>query len=482
MMKLGKFQRAALLLAGAVAAAAVAAPPTQAPRTRAPAARPAAKPARGAPAKPAADGAAQAAAPQGGAPAAGGLNIPANPSLLGDTNTAVRKATAIVNGTVITGTDVDQRLALIVLANNGQIPAEEMVRLREQVLRNLVDETLQIQAAAAQDIKVEPTEVDNYFNRYAQSFNQTPQQFAELLRRSGSSPASVKRQIQGEMAWTRLQRNKIEPFVNVSEDEVKSVIARLTASRGAQEYHVSEIFLSATPETAATARANAERIVQQLRGGASFLAYARQFSEASTAAIGGDLGWVRPEQLPEQIGAALRQIPVGVVSDPIAIPGGFSIIAVTDTRQILTADPRDAVLSLKQMSIAIPAGLAKPEAEARIQQLVQTTQTMGGCGGAEAAAQRIGGEVVANDQVKVRDLPAVLQNNILSLQPGQATTPFGSTQGSISVLVLCGRDDPPPVGAVSYDQVYNQLAEARVNMRARRLLRDLRRDAVVDYR
>jgi peptidyl-prolyl cis-trans isomerase SurA len=198
--------------------------------------------------------------------------------------------------------------------------------------------------------------------------------------------------------------------------------------------------------------------------------------------VGGDLGWVRPEQLPEQLAAAVRQIPVGVVSDPIAIPGGFSIISVTDTRQVLTADPRDAVLSLKQMSVAIPAGIAKPEAEAKIQQLVQTTQTMGGCGGAEAAAQRIGAEVVANDQVKVRDLPPVLQNSVLTLQPGQSTTPFGSTQGSISVLVLCGRDDPAPVGAVSFDQVYSQLAEARVNMRARRLLRDLRRDAVVDYR
>ena len=44
------------------------------------------------------------------------------------------------------------------------------------------------------------------------------------------------------------------------------------------------------------------------------------------------------------------------------------------------------------------------------------------------------------------------------------------------------RDDPAPVNALSYDQVYNQLSEERVNMRARRYLRDLRRDAVVDYR
>jgi peptidyl-prolyl cis-trans isomerase SurA len=89
--------------------------------------------------------------------------------------------------------------------------------------------------------------------------------------------------------------------------------------------------------------------------------------------------------------------------------------------------------------------------------------------------------VVANDQVKVRDLPAQLQSTVLTLGVGQATAPFGTPE-RVSVLVLCGRDDPPAQGDLSYDQVSRQLTEARVNMRARRYLRDLRRDAVIDYR
>jgi peptidyl-prolyl cis-trans isomerase SurA len=371
-------------------------------------------------------------------------------------------------------------LALVVLANQGRVQPDEMQRLRDQVLRNLVDETLQIQAAEAADIKVEQREVDAYYARFAQSQNKTPQQFSDFLRSIGSSAASIKRQIKGEMAWTRLQQHKIEPFVNISEDEVQSIIKRLNAEKGTTEYHVSEIFLSATPETAAQARANADRIVQQIRGGASFLAYARQFSEASTAAVGGDLGWVRPEQLPEQIAAAVRAQPVGTISDPIAIPGGFSIIAVQDTKQILTADPRDATLSLKQLSLVFPANSPRTDVEAKAQQLGQAGQSMGGCGGAEAAAGRLGAEVVGNE-VKVRDLPPALQQMLLGLAVGQATAPFGTTE-RVSILVLCGRDDPPPVNNVSYDQVAGQLTEQRVNMRALRYLRDLRRDAVVDYR
>jgi peptidyl-prolyl cis-trans isomerase SurA len=470
MMKLGTFQRAAMLIAGTCAAAAVAAPQTGR-RAPAPAPRRTAAPLPAASAPAAAPG-----------PSAAGLNLPANPQFLADTN-SVRKATAIVNGTVITGTDVDQRLALFMLASGGaQIPPEQMKAVREQVLRDLVDETIEIQAAEQEKIKVTDAEINQYYGRYAQNFKQSPAQFTAFLRANGSSALSVKRRIWGEIAWSRLQRSRIEPYVNVSEDEVKQVMNRLNAAKGTQEYRVAEIFLSATPETAATVRANADRILQQLKQGGAFGAYARQFSEASTAATNGELGWVRAEQLPDPLAAAVRQMPVGGVSEPIAIAGGYSILALEDSRQVLTADPRDAVLSLKQLSITFTPNMPRPAVEAKIQELVRTTQSMGGCGGAEAAAQRIGAEVITNDQVKVRDLPTQIQTSLLGLQVGQSTAPFGAVNEKVSVLVLCGRDDPPVAGDVSFEQVYNQLTEARVNMRARRYLRDLRRDAVIDYR
>ena len=445
-MKLGTFGRAALLLSVSVAAAA-------------------------------------AVAQTGGAleAPAGNLNLPSNVQFLGKEDPSVRKATAIVNGTVITGTDIDHRLALIVLANEGRVPADELPRLRQQVLRNLVDESLQIQAAEAADIKIEQKEIDRYFEQYAKNFKQTPAGFAAYLRAQGSSDRSIKRQIHGEMAWTRLLRRQIEPFVSVGEDEVQQLIDRLKASKGTQEYRILEIFLPSTPETAPETQANAQRILAQLRQGASFQAYARQFSEASTAAVGGDLGWVRAEQLPEPLAEAARVIPVGRVSDPIPVPGGVSILAVQDKRQVLTADPRDAVLSLKQMSVTFK-GMTRAQAAPKVEQLARTSQTMGGCGAAEAAGAQIGAEVVSNDQMKVRDLPPALQEMLLSLSVGQATAPFGSFEESVRVLVLCGRDDPVASDGPSYDQVYAQLNEERVNRRARRYLRDLRRDAVVDYR
>jgi peptidyl-prolyl cis-trans isomerase SurA len=420
------------------------------------------------------------AAAQGGAPE-GRLNLPGDIQFVGKQEPGVRKATAVVNGEVITGSDIDHRLALVVASSQAQIPPEEIERVRAQILRNLIDETLQIQAARQQEITIERRDIDEYYARFAQSFRRTPEQFSAYLRTIGSSESALKRQIQGELAWQRVQRRQIDPFVNVGEEEVQARIRAILADTGTVEYRVAEIFMSSTPETAAQVQANAARILQQLRGGASFAAYARQYSEASTAAVGGDLGWVRAGQLPEELAAIVRQMPVGAFSDPIPVPGGVSIIALADSRQIGLPDPRDAQLSLTQISLDLPAGLTDAQVQAKVQQLGNAVQNMGGCSGAAAASQALGGEILVNDAVRVRDLPPALQPMLLQLSVGQATTVFGSRE-RISSLVLCGRDDPAPVSGPNANEIQQQIEQDRANRRAQRYLRDLRRDAVIDYR
>lgn len=394
----------------------------------------------------------------------------------------VRRVTAKVNGEVITGTDIDRRLALILAANQGQVSAEELNRLRAQVLNNLIDETLQIQEAKAQEIAVSQQDVNETYARVAQqNFGRDLNTMNAELVKMGSAPSSLKRQIEGELAWQRLQQRNIQPFVNVSEEEVNEVMARLQASKGTAEYRLGEIFLSATPANREAVAQNAAQIVQQLQQGGNFVAYARQYSEASTAAVGGDLGWIRLEQLPQQLGQAAVQMTANQLVGPIEIPGGFSILLMLDKRQILTADPRDAVVSLKQISLALPSGASQDRLNQMLDGFRQGVARMGGCANADAVAAEIGVEIVTNSQVQVRSLPGALQESILALQVGQTTAPFGSLEEGVRVLMLCDRQDPQAADGPSFDDIMFQLEEERVNKRAQRYLRDLRRDAIIEY-
>ena len=418
-----------------------------------------------------------------GASSADTFNIPDDIEILGANNPNIRRATAIVNGTIITGTDVDQRVALILAANEAAPSEDELKRLRLQVLRNLIDETLQIQEAQAQEIGVEREEVDGTFSRLAsERFNRSLPALEEYLRSIGSSSASLKRQIEGELAWDRLLRRNIAPFVNVSAGEVNELYERLQASRGTAEYRIGEVYLSATPTTREAVSQNASRIVEQLRAGGSFVAYARQFSEASTAAVGGDLGWIRLEQLQNpQLETVARELSPGQLAGPIEIPGGFSILYMIDKRQVGMADPRDALLSLKQIALDFPAGTSQEDARLRAGAFAQAVSEIRGCGEADSAAAAMGAQIVSNDEIPVRSLPEALQASMLELSIGQTTVPFGSLDEGVRVLMLCGRDDPQVEAGPNAEQLMAQLEDERINKRAQRYLRDLRRDAVIEY-
>jgi len=293
----------------------------------------------------------------------------------------------------------------------------------------------------------------------------------------------MRRQIEGELAWNRYLRKRVEPFVNVGDEEVKAIIDRLQAAKGTEEYHLAEIYLNATPDQQTQVEAQGRQIIGEIqKAQAPFSYFARNYSAATTRAVGGDLGWVRAAQLPAELSEASQQMQVGQVAGPIPVPGGYSILYLVDKRQVLTADPRDARLSLKQMTIKFPANTTQAQASARTAQFATEIRKLQGCGSVDKVGQTLNAEVVQNDTVRIRDLPGPLQEIMTKLQVGQASPPFGSPSEGVRTLVLCGRDDPVSGQLPGAEQIQSQLEQQRVNLRAQQALRDLRRDAVIDYR
>lgn len=412
---------------------------------------------------------------------AANLDLPKDIQLLGKPDPNVRKPTALVNGYVITRTDIDQRFALFVALNQLKLTAEEQDRLRLQVLRLLTDETIQIQEAKANDITIPADQVDRSFASISSRYQRTPDQMRAWLREIGSSERSFKRQIEGEIAWQRVIQRKVGAFINVGDEEVKSIIDRLEEAKGTEEFQLREIYISATPERQGEVFQAMQQMIQQMQQGRPF-EYFAQFSEATTRSVGGDLGWVRAGMLPAQLAQAAQQMQVGQVAGPIEVPGGFSILYLVDKRQVLTADPRDAKLSLRQLTVKFPAGTTQAQAQTKASEFATVLKSTAGCGAVGKAAETLGAEVVDNDSVRARDLPPQLQDIILKLQIGEATPPFGSPEEGVRALVLCGRDDPKTASLPSADQIREQIEETRTNLRAQRYLRDLRRDAIIDYR
>lgn len=411
----------------------------------------------------------------------GGLNIPDNPTLLGQ-NPDLRLASAKVGGAIITGTDIDRRIALEVIGQDTKIPPEEMNQLRVAIRNRLIDELIQIQKATEDDMAVEDERVTQTFNRVAQqNFGQNPNVLDEYLSQFGTSADTLKFKIRAELAWQRLLSRYVSPFVNVSEEEVREIIARQEAAKGQEEYFYGEIALPATPETQQQVYQTALQIVEALKQGADFRAIAARRSQISTAAQGGDSGWLRADRISPSIADTIRSMEIGQLIGPVEVSGGYSILLLRDKRRILTTDPRDAILSLAQISTPLPAGITEATFQTFQTDYLGRVRSIRGCGDLDRGASENGYTVVRNQEVPARNLPASLQGELLSLSLGQVTRPFPAGDNSISVLMLCGRDDPQVAAAPDFDKVLADLEDERINKRAQAFLRDLRRDAIVTY-
>lgn len=409
------------------------------------------------------------------------LEIPGGTLLYKPNDPNVRRATAVVNGEIITGTDIDQRIMLLTQGDLAAVPAEQREQLRIEILGQLVDETLRIQEAEANEITVANTEIEEYIGRVAQqNFKRSVPEAEKYLTEIGSSIASLRKQVKAEISWNRVLGRNVTPFINVSDDEVIAEQNKLSANKGKIEYRIGEIFLRADDSNREQVYETARKLLEQLRQGAPFPDMARQFSEASTAAQGGDLGFVKLNVLPQAIAtAALEMNQNEIVVVPVQ--GGVSLVLLIDKRQIGMSDPRDSTLELKQIAVDFPKGTTEAQAGPLVKRFAEETQKINGCGAADSVAKSLGAEVVNRDGIRIGDLPGPLQQVMLGLNVGQSTPPYGSLEDGVRVFVLCGRNAPKEVAQKSFEQIQSEIEDERVERRAQLYMRSIRRDAIIDY-
>ena len=254
---------------------------------------------------------------------------------------------AVVNEDVITESDFNSRMKMILVSSGLPDTADIRLKLRGQVMGTLIDEQLMFQEAGRLDLKAEPQEIQKGFALLAAQNKFEPAQFKAALIKSGIAFSTMERQISAQIVWTKVVQKKIHPRLSVSESDVDDYLARLAANVGKTEYLASEIFLPVeSRKDDAQVRQLAQNIVEDLRlRGAPFAQIAQQLSKAAGAQNGGSLGWVQEDQLAREMRGVLQSLEKGQVSDPVRSPQGYHIMWLRDMREIAeaTLPTREAV-------------------------------------------------------------------------------------------------------------------------------------------
>jgi peptidyl-prolyl cis-trans isomerase SurA len=382
---------------------------------------------------------------------------------------------AVVNDEAITSDDVKDREGLVFISSG--LPQDEATRknVRERVLKNLIQEKLQLQEAKHNGIDVAKTDLEAALNSVAKQNNIPMEEMDAMMKKANVPRQTLLDQIKATLSWTRVIQRTLRPQVEVGDDEISAVLERIKANEGKPEYLMSEIFLAIdNPADEAKVQTLADSLVARMKEGAPFAVIAQQFSQGTGAINGGDLGWVQSGQLSGELDNALQKLTKGQVSPPIRMADGLHLLGKRDERIISAVDPTAIEVHLRQASLPLLAR-SMQDAKADIDAFRQTITS---CGTLTTRANEFPDWTVADMGVKrMSELPPWLANLAKALPINEPSKAMEKSSYAI-LLYVCERND----SGTDRSNIMSTLGNEKLDLQARRLLRDLQRSASIEMR
>jgi len=423
--------------------------------------------------------------------------VAAAPAAAQQASIVVDRVVGVVGNKPLLASQVDEEL-FSRQSQGAQLPTEDSVamhQLRTQVLNDLIDQEVLVQAAL-QDTAVKVTDqevaarVEQQIKRVRQGFTSEIDYRNELRKAGFGSPEEYRRWLTEQQRRGALQEallasmrndDKLKP-VTPTEQQMRDFYDEHKASLGKRPATISfrQIVVAPQADSAskAAARALADSIAAALREGADFATAARRFSQdPGSKEQGGDLGWLRrgPPLAPEFEKAAFA-LPVGVISNPVESPFGYHIIQVKraqpaeiDVRHILimptvtNADAEAARLLADSLAAAIRNGASFDSLQRSLHDPAEEKEAK---------------------QVPFAQLPPIYQQGLAAADSGMVMPVFvleaPSNRSKYVVAYVFGRS---PEGDMTYEDVRDGIRSRLSRQLAeQRYIQQLRRSSFVEVR
>lgn len=414
--------------------------------------------------------------------AASAQNIGQLPALAPPAQPGTSGVAAVVNGQVITTQDVASRARLIAVTMGVNPTPTAIGHLTPQVTSQLIDQLLQQQEIAKLNITVSDTDLAAAIGHIEQNNNMQQGTLRQRLAAAGIPLSTLLAQLRTELGWQGVLHQVLGPGLAPTPGDMNAEKTALKAQLGSTKYHLAEIFVPVTdPSDDNTAKQFASTVIAQLRTGSPFPIAAAEFSQAQTALTGGDLGYIQLNQMDPAVAATVQQMPVGAISNPIRVPGGYSIIQLQDKHEI--GDQPQTVLGLRQVFAPYPSpitnGQVGPGQLAVITKLAAQVKSLDSCDAITALNVQYGNVHPADPgPVALATVtPASFQTLLANLPLNKASQPLVQQDG-VAVVMICSRGQQAAI-LPSDDDVANMIVNRRVELESQQLLDILRHRAVI---
>jgi peptidyl-prolyl cis-trans isomerase SurA len=406
------------------------------------------------------------------------------------------KIAVTVNDISISDYELDQRVAFAAAVSGYKPSAEDLKRIRAEVLDRLEEEKIQLLEARRRKITVSPVEVNQRIEEFLKDNNSTMEQLKSVLASAGASIETLRNQQIASIAWQKTLQSEFQSDVVVSPAQIDDAYRRAVEGANKPHYRVSEIFLAVDrPEDDAKVKANIEDIEKKVRGGGQFRVLARQFSRNPSATAGGDIGWVYDGQIDPELNAVVAKLKPGELAAPVRGRGGWYLLGLQDRQEPVGTDvnvveaPKvtypPGTLPLSHLLLPLPPNTPKEMIENTMKAAMQVRQVSETCAGLEKISQDPilkGSQFTNMGNFKLSDLSPEIQKALAETKSGEAAMPVLLENG-VNIFMRCD-DRPPPPRQVfklpTRQEIENRLFNEQIAALARRFMRDLKRDTSIE--
>lgn len=248
---------------------------------------------------------------------------------------------AVVNQELVTNAELQARLAQVresARRNNAQLPPE--ADLRREVLDALIDERVIVTHARDSGQKVDDAELERAMANVAAQNQLTPQQLRDRLRREGIDYARFRKNVRDQLMVERTREREVQGRIRVTDTEVENWIEKQRGAAGSStELNIAQVLVT-VPEGAAAnvveeRRARADAALARVRKGEAFEAVAREVSEDTNRAKGGEIGARPANRLPDIFVEAVRALKPGEVAPQLVrSPVGFHVLKLLTRSEV----------------------------------------------------------------------------------------------------------------------------------------------------
>jgi len=382
---------------------------------------------------------------------------------------------AIVNDSAITTFDVRQRMQLMIISSGGRIPPDAMPQVQQRALRDLIEEKLKLQEAKEYELEIDDDDINSEIAGMAAQSNLTQAQLEEALEQDGISINSLRQQIEASIAWPELVQGRFRSRVRVNKDEIEDTLKRMREDASKEQFLISEICIPVDdPARAQEYYQGGLQLIEQMRRGVPFAVVAQQFSACTSAAVGGDMGWVRAGELPPELDEAIRELPAGAVTNPIPSEGAFMVLAIRDKRQaVIAGEP-----TFKLAHASFDGALGKNAA-------LLAAEKLSGADSCSGRALRIdlgkGVGVTLLENVTLEFIDPRFRETIDGLHRGD-TSALVEADGAYHAAYVCDKDDGLGLRLPSRETLENRIFSRQLSRIGQQYLRDIERQSMVEVR